>query len=141
MCLTLEPSLNSHKIFQFESSRLATHFKNKRSLSAQSKQQKNWRQLHDYSRKRNEKNIYYKNTNNVKRLLQELISIRNAYKMVFFGRGWSPSQPFLSGHAMKGGGALRDQTKTVSRETREEKRVTRVCKQAGYQGKRKGVGG
>ena len=132
MCLTLEPSLNSHKIFQFESSRLATHFKNKRSLSAQSKQQKNWRQLHDYSRKRNEKNICYLNTNNVKRLLQELISIRNAYKMVFFGRGWSPSQPFLSGHAMKGGGALRDETKTVSRETREEKRVTRVCKQAGY---------
>ena len=83
---------------------------------------------------------------------------------------------------MKGGGALRDETKTVSRETREEKRVTRVCKQvaceqqthfrssllslrkiaifrrergddrkcvcgsqatkqAGYQGKRKGLGG
>lgn len=132
MCLTLEPSLNSNKIFQFESSRLATHFKNKRSLSAQSKQQYIWRQLHDYSRKRNEKNIYYLNTNNVKRLLQELISIRNAYKMVFFGRGWSPSQSFLSCHAMKGGGALPDETKTVSRETREEKRVTRVCKQAGY---------
>ena len=33
------------------------------------------------------KSIYYLNTNNVKRLLQELISIRNAYKMVFFGRG------------------------------------------------------
>ena len=45
------------------------------------------RLLHDYSRKRNEKNIYYLNTNNVKRLLQELISKRNAYKMVFFGRG------------------------------------------------------
>ena len=137
MCLTLEPSLNSNKIFQFESSRLATHFKNKRSLSAQSKQQNIWRQLHDYlvtnSRKRNEKNIYYLNTNNVKRLLQELISIRNANKMVFFGRGWSPSQSFLSRHAMKGGGgALRDETKTVSRETREVERVTRVCKQAGY---------
>ena len=68
----------------------------------------------------------------MKRLLQELISIRNAYKMVFFGRGWSPSQSFVSRHTMKGGGALRDETKTVSRETREEERVTRVCKQAGY---------
>ena len=38
----------------------------------------------------------------------------------------------LSRYTMKGGGALRDETKTVSRETREEKRVTRVCKQAGY---------
>ena len=50
----------------------------------------------------------------------------------FLGGGWSPSQSFLSGHTMKGGGALRDETKTVSRETREEERVTRVCKQAGY---------
>ena len=47
-------------------------------------------------------------------------------------QGSSPSQSFLSRHAMKGGGALRDETKTVSRETREEERVTRVCEQAGY---------
>ena len=33
---------------------------------------------------------------------------------------------------MKGGGALRDETKTVSRETGEEERVTRVCEQASY---------
>ena len=55
----------------------------------------------------------------MKRLLQELISIRNAYKMVLGGGGGgSISQPFLSRHAMKGGAALRDETKTVSRETR-----------------------
>lgn len=108
MFLTLEPSLNSNKICN---------------LRAQGQQRiLRTNVLYQLSRNNNissdcymitrekgtKKNIYYLNTNNVKRLLQELISIRNAYKMVFFGRGWSPSQPFLSGHAMKGGGALRD---------------------------------